>query len=58
MTIITSTTQLPDGWLHWYTVRNQAEAMQIADGQQAYLYQPKHWDDFMLYIPVNEKAES
>ena len=55
MTIITSTNQLPPGWMQSYCVHTEEEAAGIAKGQTAYLYQSKVINAFYLFIPAGER---
>lgn len=55
MTTIHSTFDLPHGWHRWYIVRDEAEAVTIANGRKAYLFQSKVIKALYLIIPQEER---
>lgn len=52
MTTITSTNELPHGWMTAYQVASEAEAETIRAGRTAYLYHSKINNGLYLYIPT------
>ena len=56
MTRIPSTIDLPHGWHEMYCVADEAEALRIAGGRKAYLFQSKVITSLYLFIPVVEAA--
>jgi hypothetical protein len=52
MTKIISTSDLGGGLYRMYSVKDEAEATQIADGKKSFLYQSKIIDSLYLFVPV------
>ncbi len=52
MTYITSTIDLPRGWLWAYVVKDEAEALKISNGRKAYFYKSRIVEACYLYIPA------
>ena len=52
MITILTTLDLPRGWLWAYAVKDEAEALKIADGRKAYFYKSRIIEACYLYIPA------
>ena len=55
MTTITSPVELPPGLMRWVQVKDEAEALKIADGKTAYFFRSRAVKACYVYIPVGEE---
>lgn len=58
MTTIQSTIDLPRGWLKMYWVKDEAEALQIAQdaqGKSVYFFRSRIVDGCYLFVKVEEE---
>lgn len=55
MTHILTTIDLPHIWHNWVEVKDEAEAVTIANGRKSYLFKSKIIQALYLIIPTEER---